>query len=533
MLSPSSVSSFRYAGLKACTTTATTLLALRDLRGHRPQLRVQLEAEVRRPVAQRADEDARLVRRKRGRVSAERREAAVLAQVLLDVRQVERRHRGAAAGEVSPDGRQGFRAREIAHQRDEPVVGLESLHVREPFLGCQVAVLKPAAVGRAHQLRVRRLPGQPPAGGLRRRVLNARPVHVDGVEDVLEPQDVGRRELEAVRLRQEIHDRAHVAAVERVARLDLLVRRENLVDRRRGGQPGRPRAAEEARDELGPIGRELEERLVHQVQVEVAAPDVHDERHRRLQRGDVGEVLFGADAHVGAIGPGFCGFGDKVGDDVLEPALVRQQVVGLKRAGALGEFGDDAPVLLVGQPRRRIRRADRKGRCDNEREDRDPAQESDDVTAFRPCRDQARSISLWCTLSGAYDTQSRSAGFPSCCRIHGLRLTLCRHHAERRRSSRRRAEGRLRSGARHRRERRCALPHPPSARERRHLCRSGPAAVCAESLRRAPAQGRARFAARHSRVSARPPPLQGLRQPDGLGPDGQARCGVRARHACV
>ena len=223
-------------------------------------------------------------------------------------------------------------------------------------------------------------------------------------------QDVGRRELKAVRLRQEVHDRAHVAAVERVARLDFLVRREDLVDRRRGGQPGRPRTAEEARDELGAIGRELEERLVHQVQVEVPAPDVHDERHRRLQRGDVGEVLLGADAHVDAIGSGFRDLRDQVGDDVLEPPLVRQQVVGLKRAGALGELRHDAPVLLVGQPRRR-RSAARIGRDAATTNARMPsariAPALRKYLTKRRCAtvaDQARSISLWCTLGGAYDT---------------------------------------------------------------------------------------------------------------------------------
>ena len=81
-------------------------------------------------------------------------------------------------------------------------------------------------------------------------------------------------------------------------------------------------------------------------------------------------------------------------------------------------------------------------------------------------------------------------------------VALRRDHAERRRSSRRRAEGRRRTGACDGRERRRALPHPSPARERRRLCRSGPAAVCAESFRRAPPQGRARLAARHGRVSA-------------------------------
>ena len=78
------------------------------------------------------------------------------------------------------------------------------------------------------------------------------------------------------------------------------------------------------------IGGKLEERLVHQVQIEVAAADVHDERQRGLQRGDVREVLFRADAHVHAIRLRLRGRRDEVRDDVLQPAFVRQQVVGLR-----------------------------------------------------------------------------------------------------------------------------------------------------------------------------------------------------------
>ena len=40
------------------------------------------------------------------------------------------------------------------------------------------------------------------------------------------------------------------------------------------GEPGGPLPREQPRQELGPVGRQLDQRLVHQVLVEVAAPDV-------------------------------------------------------------------------------------------------------------------------------------------------------------------------------------------------------------------------------------------------------------------
>ena len=59
----------------------------------------------------------------------------------------------------------------------------------------------------------------------------------------------------------------------------------------------------------------------------------------------------------------------------------------------------------------------------------------------------AHKLEPWCRLIGTYDTRSCSGGFPSRRGIHCLRCTLRRDHAERRRSSRVRAEGRRRAGA--------------------------------------------------------------------------------------
>ena len=73
--------------------------------------------------------------------------------------------------------------------------------------------------------------------------------------------------------------------------------------RRLTAQPARALQREKSGYEFGAVSRELEQRLVHQVQVQIAAAHVDDERHRRPDGGDIGEVLFGADAEIGAPGP--------------------------------------------------------------------------------------------------------------------------------------------------------------------------------------------------------------------------------------
>ena len=109
--------------------------------------------------------------------------------------------------------------------------------------------------------------------------------------------------------------------------------------------PGGSLAREQTRQELGAVGRHLDQRLVQEMQQHVVAPDVDDEGDRRLQRGDVGEVLFGSDAQVGA-GPRRL---LQLGNDLLERGLVRDQVVVAERSAGLGGAGDHAPELFVGQ----------------------------------------------------------------------------------------------------------------------------------------------------------------------------------------
>src|SRR2546426_12331688 len=85
------------------------------------------------------------------------------------------------------------------------------------------------------------------------------------------------------------------------------------------------------------------------MEVEVAAPHVDDERHRRLERGDVREVLFWTDADVRA-----SGHRDprEFRNDLLKLLLVRDQVAGPTGSARLGQIVDELPEFLIGELRR-------------------------------------------------------------------------------------------------------------------------------------------------------------------------------------
>ena len=169
------------------------------------------------------------------------------------------------------------------------------------------------------------------------------------VVDVLDPRPIDIRERKAVFGGEVILNRLEILGVQRLALLDAGEGVEDLLGGRLVGEAGGPLPRKQPRHEIGPIRRHLEQRLVDQMQIQIAAPDVDDERHRRLQRRHVGEVLFGTDAHVDAAGLGRL---EQLRDHVLKPDLVRQQIVGSERPIRLGEIGDQLPELLVREPRR-------------------------------------------------------------------------------------------------------------------------------------------------------------------------------------
>ena len=125
---------------------------------------------------------------------------------------------------------------------------------------------------------------------------------------------------------------------------DAVVLAEDLVDVRVRLQARRARAREQARDEVGAIGRELEERLVEEEEREVLAADVDDEGNPRPDPGDVAEVLLRADADVGAAA------GAQPPDGVGEVRLVRDEVFREgERAGRLRERFDQGPEVAIAQ----------------------------------------------------------------------------------------------------------------------------------------------------------------------------------------
>ena len=83
------------------------------------------------------------------------------------------------------------------------------------------------------------------------------------------------------------------------------------------------------------------------MQIAVAAPDVHDERDARLERGDVGEVLLGPDAEIDAA---LTDPRHELGNDRLVAGFVGQQVVRLELPVRFGHLFGQRPELLVRQP---------------------------------------------------------------------------------------------------------------------------------------------------------------------------------------
>ena len=94
------------------------------------------------------------------------------------------------------------------------------------------------------------------------------------------------------------------------------------------------------------VSRQFEDRLVHQLQVQIAAPHVDDERHRWLHGSDVGEVLLGSNADVNAAGRRDL---EELRNHVLHPHFVRQQVIGAEEAVGFRKLGDEIPEFCIAQ----------------------------------------------------------------------------------------------------------------------------------------------------------------------------------------
>ena len=203
----------------------------------------------------------------------------------------------------SRDGADRFRSGEVADDWEQHVARLELLHEGVVLFARQIAAQRTRLIRVHHQVRVGwRVagPAAPTAEAARHPVRQVGAVLLEELVDVEDSVDVLLAEREVMLRLQPVDHRVELLLAVFLVGRDLRVRLKQIAHVRRGRETVGPLAGEQLRQELGPVGGRLEERLVHQVQIEIAAADVDDHRHLRLERGDVGEVLLRADAHVNA-----------------------------------------------------------------------------------------------------------------------------------------------------------------------------------------------------------------------------------------
>ncbi len=197
------------------------------------------------------------------------------------------------------------------------------------------------------------------------------------------PSRSSDRQRNRASLRQVLLNPPKVCVVHRlVRRRDVPVRGHQLRDGSRRCQSGRTRFGEEPRNEFRPVGRQLEQRLVHQLHVEVAAPDVGDERDARANRGDVGEVLFGSNSEVHAAG---FRARHQFRHDLREDDLVREPGCPTETSRSVRRNRAEAPVFGAGQLRRQAGNRRRLSRDESglAAEDRKACQKSDDGDGWK------------------------------------------------------------------------------------------------------------------------------------------------------
>jgi hypothetical protein len=180
-------------------------------------------------------------------------------------------------------------------------------------------------------------------------------VAVEGVQRALDRPHVEPVQRKAMALDEGAKHALRIPLVECRRGADGVVRGKQIGDRYVTRQPLRPLTRKQRRHELGAVAGGFEQRLVHQVQVAVLAPDVHDERHCRAQRGDIAEVLLRPDAHVGPAARA------ESAQRVRVEGFVRHEVRGVREgngSGRLGELRHQSPILLIAETLRQARGAE-------------------------------------------------------------------------------------------------------------------------------------------------------------------------------
>ncbi|HEU4407240.1 MAG TPA: hypothetical protein VFS43_18365 [Polyangiaceae bacterium] len=268
-----------------------------------------------------------------------------LDEVLLDVRGVQHAQRQAAPAHLVAHAGEAPLAREVGHERHHPVFALEPPHRRVPRLGAEEARRLAPVVARGEQL----AEGRVAAGAALHRVAQLGALGREGLDHVPQRAQIGRAQLDA-ELLGALFDVARAGGDVLGAGALLADRPHDRLERRVVVDPGRRVARKQVAQEGEARRRALEGDLVEEVHQEVLAPDVRHERELGLQGREVGEVLFGPDAHVAAAAQR--GRLERR-HHVQERRLVRDQVLAREGPAPLRERRDELPEGHVGDRRRR------------------------------------------------------------------------------------------------------------------------------------------------------------------------------------
>src|SRR2546427_7322656 len=265
---------------------------------HAPEIRIQSGAESEPAAPNRTDECARFVERQRGDITAKIVPDAVLLQVLLDVRKIERDNLAVVFPDVFPDRTYGLWSGEITYDGHEHVFCFECFQDREVLFTGQIAAKHALGISSGHQIFVGHAAEATSAA---RSIIDARAKPVEIVVDVFDPFKIVFGKWKAMRFRKMVLNSFEIFRVERIAGESFTVCREDILDTGLRSKSFRPFARKQQRDEISSILRQFKQRFIHELKFEISAADVEDERHSRFERCNVGEVLFGSYTHINAI----------------------------------------------------------------------------------------------------------------------------------------------------------------------------------------------------------------------------------------
>src|SRR5215470_10937095 len=171
----------------------STSSAVLDVRAHVAQFGVESHARsISTGAPHRSNERARRLERQRGDVAAEIAPNAILVEVLLDIREIERRHRPALRANPVAYGTNSLGPGEVANDGHQQVLRLEAPEEGIVVFVGEEASLRARFVGCNHQIFVAWLIPRAESAG--RRVVELRSEIVERVIDVLHALQVAVRQ---------------------------------------------------------------------------------------------------------------------------------------------------------------------------------------------------------------------------------------------------------------------------------------------------------------------------------------------------